>query len=313
MSFASGVKDELQQNSHKRLHCQKAELAAIYALNGQLEISSSSGIACSIHTVQAGLARRVYRMIKDHLGINVHLYTKPDRLRRSNRYLVNVQGGHQVDTLLSFLQKGSLQAALIPQSSLLMLQRDCCKQAYLRGAFLAAGSLNDPSSGSYHLEIVTESETHAEDISETLKYFELKAHLIERKSSFIVYLKDRNDIADFLTLVGAMRNRLIFEDVLINRELRNNANRQRNCLVANAERTSAAGFRQQSAIFWLNRDPSIWNSLSPQLMQVAQARLDEPYSTLSDLGESLGISKSAANHRLRKLCSLAEEYGWRGV
>lgn len=310
MSFARDVKEELCRIGGKKLHCQKAELAAILDLAGSLEISSQ-GIACSLSTTQPGLARRVYRLINDELHLSAQLFARRgERLRKSSHsYMVSVRGGRQVEALYSLLQKGSLQEAMFAQSSLPLLKRECCKQAYLRGAFLAGGSLNDPAGGDYHLELVMESEMHAQELQDIMATLDMKAGRIQRKGSQVVYVKDRLVIADFLTHIGAMRNRLIYEDVLMNREMRNTANRGRNCELANVQRTVDAGLRQADAIAWLQAR-ALWQRLSPSLHEVAKLRADEPGATLQELAEQLGISKSAANHRLRKLVQLAEREGW---
>ena len=279
-------------------------------LAGSLERSVTS-IACIIHSSQAALARRAYRIIKEELAITGHIYVRRgERLHRnSNHYLVQVEGEQQVRQLYSLLKKGNPAKAMLPVSSLPLLKRSCCRHSYLRGAFLAGGSVNDPKGSSYHLEFVADSHIHAETLQRILALRSIEAKLVQRKDRQVVYIKDRMSIADVLTMMGAMHHRLLFEDILILRDLKREVVRMSNCDTANMQRTLNSYVRQASAINWLIGS-SLLHDLNQELVEVAHARLENPEATLQELAELLNLGKSAVNHRLRKICRLAAEQGW---
>jgi len=308
MSFALSVREELYAH-HRPFHCQKAELAAILDIAGNVEINAQ-GIAYSVRTTQSGLARRIYRNVKK-LGLSPQLYArKGERLQRdSHVYLVEFRGQRQVEMLFSLLRKGNLRDALFAQSSMQLLERDCCAKAYLGGAFLAGGSVSDPTSGDYHLEFVMESELHAVELRGVLERFELHAKVIERKGTQVVYLKESKAIQSYLYHVGARESYYKYEAALLNREMRNAANRSRNCEVANVQRAVDAGLRQVDALEWLVSHGG-WDKLPDSLVSVAKIRFDSPEATLQEIAELTSLSKSAVNYRLRRICTLATHYGW---
>jgi len=184
-------------------------------------------------------------------------------------------------------------------------QKRCCKKAYLRGAFLAGGSLSNPDKG-YHLEIVCRDAMIAEEIEEILEEFNIFSKVVERKDHFVLYIKEAEQIADFLNIIGAHNSLMEFENVRILKEVRNNVNRQVNCETANIQKTVDASIRQIENIRFLVQTGEL-NKLSPQLKEAAILRLENPDTNLSDLCSLMKtpISKSGMNHRLRKIDEMA--------
>jgi len=310
LSFSSDLKGELCRLPLSNQHCLVAELAAFFDFAGTLEFNAQE-IACSFRTNHAQVARRIYRILKEELGFKAQLFTRRgERLQASQRnYLLQITGAVQITRLLALLQKGEAKDALLPQSSLALIQQDCCRHAYLRGAFIAAGSLSDPRAGDYHLEFISESELHARELGLLLQSSKLKSGITRRKDRYLVYLKNRNAIADFLTRIGGMQHRLRYEDELLQKDLANKANRERNLDNANAIRQSVTGARQAEAIMWLQRHRQL-HRLSPALLEVAHARIDDPETSLQEIAEQLSLTKSAVNYRLRRICQIAEDRGW---
>ena len=194
----------------------------------------------------------------------------------------------------------------IPEKIMTSEQR---AMSYLRGAFLAAGSVNNPETSRYHLEIYSLYESHNEDIAEMMNHFGLNAKTTKRRNGYIVYLKEAERIADFLQLIGATNSMLKFEDIRIVRDMRNSVNRLVNCENANINKTVAAAERQVENIKYL-RDTIGLDSLPQKLQEIAVLRLDNPEVSLKELGDMVpsgAISKSGINHRLRKINQLAEE------
>lgn len=190
-----------------------------------------------------------------------------------------------------------------------MIQDDEMKRSYLRGAFLAGGSVNNPETSSYHLEIFSLYENHSEGLTKVMNEYELNAKHIERKKGSITYLKEAERISDFLSLIGGYQALLKFEDVRIVRDMRNSVNRLVNCETANLNKTVSAAMRQVESIQLIDEEIGIDN-LPDRLREIAKLRVEHQEISLKELGEMMStgkISKSGVNHRLRKLNELADK------
>jgi len=187
-----------------------------------------------------------------------------------------------------------------------IISKTCCQKAFLRGAFLAAGSISDPEK-TYHLEICAKNQMLAEKVMDVLKRFGLNAKFIKRKNDYVVYLKEGENIVDFLNIVGAHSALLQLENIRILKEMRNNINRIVNCETANLEKTVNASMRQLENIEYLKNTVGLEN-LPSNLEEIARVRLENPDANLKELGEMLNppLGKSGVNHRLRKLDEIAE-------
>ncbi|GAW31374.1 DNA-binding protein WhiA [Carboxydocella sp. JDF658] len=306
MSFSLQTKEELARLLPPHEGCLKAELAALIKMDGSLQLSAGTGWALSIHTESAAIARKVFSLLKKLFGVQADiLVSKQNRLKKHNTYIVKVADSDEVKKILLFAgvldERGELWDGIADP----LLTRDCCKRAYLRGAFLGGGSVNDPERD-YHLEIIVDNQEDGEAIVNLLRDLRLKGKLTARKNNFVVYLKEAEQIADFLSLIGANRARLELENARVVKEMRNNVNRLVNCETANLSKTVNAAVRQLENIRLLAERVGLSN-LPEGLRQVAEARLNYPDISLKELGELLEppLSKSGVNHRLRKLEQLA--------
>ncbi|MBQ7924515.1 MAG: DNA-binding protein WhiA [Clostridia bacterium] len=182
------------------------------------------------------------------------------------------------------------------------------KIAYIRGAFLGGGSCTVPKGGGagYHLEIVFNEKKTARDFCLILDEFDLFAKWIERKENYVVYIKSKEAISDFLAVIGAHNSLKKFVSVSEKRDEANNDNRARNCMAGNADKTAIAAVKQVVAIKKIE-DQTHFKDLSEELVTLAKLRLKHPEKTLQELADTLGISKSCLNHRMRRLIELAEE------
>ena len=194
-----------------------------------------------------------------------------------------------------------------------VVQNPCCRRAFLRGAFLASGSISDPEKF-YHLEIVCATEAKAKQIQSIMATFNMEAKIVIRKRYFVVYIKEGNQIVDMLNVMEAHLSLMEFENIRILKEMRGNVNRQVNCETANINKTVSAALKQVDDIVYI-RDTIGFESLPPGLLQIAQARLEKPEATLKELGEDLEppVGKSGVNHRLRKLCDMAQRLREQGT
>ena len=188
-----------------------------------------------------------------------------------------------------------------------MLERDCCKRAYIRGAFLASGSVSDPQK-SYHLEIVCQQKERAEVIRQVMRDLDMDARIVTRKKNDVVYLKEGEQILSFLASIGATQHLFAMENVRILKEMRNNLNRQVNCETANLNKTVSAAVRQMEDIRYIECCGEFKN-LPDNLRSMAEIRLEYPDASLKELGELLTppVGKSGVNHRLRKLSEIADK------
>lgn len=188
-----------------------------------------------------------------------------------------------------------------------LLKRNCCVRAYIRGAFLAAGSITDPEKG-YHFEIVTSGEPKAVQLVEKLELFDIEAKTIERKGHVVVYIKEGSQIVDALNVIEAHNALMDLENVRILKEVRNSVNRQVNCETANINKTVNAAVKQIEDIEYIRQEIG-FEELPQTLKETAMLRLEYPEVPLKELGNMANppIGKSGINHRLRKLGQIADE------
>ena len=306
VSYASEVKQELTKLVVHPEHA-RVELSALLRMNGSLSLQNHHFVLTA-QTENAAIARRIFYLIKQKYGIESELLVrKKMKLKKNNQYLVRLKyDTNRVLTDLDILDESGLSINTdVPEE---VLNEDQRMRSYLRGAFLATGSVNNPETSRYHLEIYSLYEDHNEGIAQMMNYFHLNARTTKRRNGYIVYLKEAEKIADFLQLIGATNSMLKFEDIRIVRDMRNSVNRLVNCENANINKTVAAAERQIENIKHLQATVGL-DSLPDKLREIAVLRLENPEVSLKELGEMVPsgpISKSGINHRLRKLNELAE-------
>lgn len=307
VSYASEVKKELTGLEVHPEHA-RVELSALIRMNGSLSLQNHHFVLTT-QTENPAIARRIFSLIKQNYGMESELLVrKKMKLKKNNQYLVRLKRDtNKVLQDLGILDETglSINTDVTPD----ILNEDQRMRSYLRGAFLATGSVNNPETSRYHLEIYSLYESHNNDIAQMMNHFGLNAKTTKRRNGYIVYLKEAERIADFLQLIGATNAMLKFEDIRIVRDMRNSVNRLVNCENANINKTVAAAERQVENIKYL-RDTVGLDSLPAKLQEIAVLRLDNPEVSLKELGEMVpsgAISKSGINHRLRKLNSIAEE------
>lgn len=306
-SYASDVKKELTQLEVHPAHA-RAELAALLRMNGALSLTNHQFIL-NVQTENPATARRIYSLLKQVYQIEAELSVQRKmKLKKNNQYIVRVL--RQTMMVLQDLDIMNAEEYTIKPNIPDWIMNDTeLSRSYLRGAFLAGGSVNNPETSRYHLEIYSLYETHNADILKLMNDFELHAKTSERRSGYISYLKEAERIADFLQVIGATNAMLKFEDIRIVRDMRNSVNRLVNCETANMNKTIDAAAKQIENIKYLEATVG-FETLPAKLREIAELRLAYPDKTLSELGQlvpSGPISKSGINHRLRKLNELAEK------
>ncbi|MEG0731972.1 MAG: DNA-binding protein WhiA [Vagococcus sp.] len=305
MSFAADVKKELTTLEVHKEHA-KAELAALIRMNGAVTLVNRQFVL-NVQTENAAIARRIYTLLKDHYQVNSELLVRRKmKLKKNNVYIVRLK--QETQTILNDLEIMDDFMFNIRVSPSIMGNEQKMR-SYLRGAFLAGGSVNNPETSRYHLEIYSMYEEQCIDLCDMLKLYGLNGRVLERRNGFITYLKGAEEIADFLVLVGATNAMLKFEDVRIVRDLRNSVNRLMNCENANMNKTADAAKRQIENIRLIEERVGL-DSLPERLKEVAEIRLENPEISLKELGEILPsgpITKSGINHRIRKINEFAEK------
>lgn len=310
MSFSGNVKEELSEHWSSARHCQIAELSAILGLCGSIIINSRNEYRVKVHTENKAVARKVFTLIKKTFNIESDISIRRNIQKQSVSYSVVVKQHQDALRVLQAVKlidehlDGFEEVRIVNP---IVVQQTCCKRAFIRGAFLAAGSMSDPKKA-YHFEIVCAAEPMAEQIRELMSSFSMDAKIVQRKKSYVVYLKEGSQIVDILNIMEAHVSLMELENVRILKEMRNTVNRKVNCETANLNKTVSAAVKQLEDITYL-RDTIGLEKLSEGLEEVALARLSHPDASLKELGALLSppVGKSGVNHRLRKLGDLAEK------
>ncbi|MEK1301205.1 DNA-binding protein WhiA [Limosilactobacillus fermentum] len=305
MSYASEVKKELTGITVHKKNA-RAELMALIRMNGSIGLANHAMIL-NVQTESPAIARRIYSLIKQLYKVESDiLVRKKMKLKKNNTYVVRLR--HHAQEILGDLAilDGFQIKERVPLD---LLTDDLMIRSYLRGAFLAGGSVNNPETSRYHLEIYSLYEEHNEMIAEMINRYDLNARTTNRRSGYIVYLKEAEKIANFLQLIGATTSMLEFENIRIVRDMRNSVNRLVNCENANMDKVANAANRQVENIMLIEATVGL-SSLPEKLRAIAETRLAHQEVSLKELGTLVPggpISKSGVNHRLRKLNAYADE------
>ena len=301
MSFSSEVKEELEKQISKSRHCQLAELAAIIGYTGRMAVRDG-GYRLEIMAEHPGLSKKCYTLLKKAFDISAELSGQ-------NSCMLTVWEQEDIQRILMALKFLRPSGTLLPFKTAIdgmLVQKSCCKRAFLRGTFLAAGSISDPHK-SYHFEIVCTTIEQAMQLRDEIVDFGLDAKIVERKKHYVVYLKEGAQIVDMLNVMEAHVSLMNLENVRIIKEMRNSVNRQVNCETANINKTVSAAVKQIEDIEYI-RDKTGFEELPDNLRDMALVRLEHPDAPLKELGEYLNppVGKSGVNHRLRKISMIAE-------
>ena len=307
VSYASDVKKELTSLPVHPEHA-KAELAAFLRMNGVLSLHDHQ-FSLDITTENPAIARRIFSLIKTAYGIEpLLIVSKKMKLKKNYQYLVRLQKQvHEILTDLEIFDNNNGLITGIPEKIMFSEQR---AMSYLRGAFLASGSVNNPETSRYHLEIYSLYEDHNQDLLKLMNnFFYLNAKETRRRSGYIVYLKEAEKIGDFLHIVGAVNAMLAFEDLRIMRDMRNSVNRLVNCDTANLKKTANAAAKQVEDIQLIEEKFGLEN-LPEKLTVLARFRLTHPELSLKEVAAQVPdgpISKSGVNHRFQKIREIAKQ------
>lgn len=310
MSFSAKVKSEICRIDELTKDEAISVLSAIMKVSGTLSVVNKK-ISFRIVTEHAATARLIFKLLKKHFNIHTSIIAKKNNsLKKNNIYEIIISEDLNVKELLlqlSILKNENGCISLHYEIPEQIVSDENCRRAYIRGAFLGGGSISNPEK-TYHLEFVTHNNEYADQLSALINLYDLTSKVIQRKNSFIVYIKEGEQIVDLLNIIGAHSSLLYLENVRIMKEMRNNVNRLVNCETANLSKTVNASVRQIESIRLIQKEIGL-QRLPKNLREIAELRLKYPDESLKELGDLLDppIGKSGINHRLRRIEKIANE------
>lgn len=319
MSFSTNAKLEVLKSDIENDCCSIAFLSAIIKCCGELSISHNHQIKVEIFTEIPELYDKIKEIIEQYYGQECKLTMMENtNISRASRYRITLPSDITEQLLKDLgLMKLTEDGLLAIENGIsdFIIADDCCKRSYIKGAFVACATsniviknyANNKGSG-YHLEFVFNFEKIAEDFVKLLSFFDINSKITIRKNSPIVYIKEYQLICDTLALVGANKAVLDLQNEAAIRELRNNVNRQNNCLNANLNKTVEASVKQLNAIKNIQENMGL-EALSESLMELALLRLANPEASLEELRMlcTEPLTKSGINHRFKRLISISDD------
>ena len=311
MSFSSICKEELCRVVSDKPCCRMAELGALYMTLGSLSLLGRGQLCVQFTVESPAIARRVFVLLQKEAQVVAQLHYVTHARFGGRRKCVLTVGPNLAPTLL--LRFGMMEPT--PEGAPVLrfttprvkVNRDCCRRAFLRGAFLGCGSISNPEHG-YHLEMVTRDEALRLSIAKCLQSLEVPVKQTQRRGVVSLYCKQSDQISTILTAMGAHQTVTTLESLRVQRQVLGSVNRALNCDNANIQKQMNANEQQ---LIWIAAlmETQRYAALPPALQEIARARLQAPDVSLEELGQMLTppIGKSGANHRMRRLLQLARE------
>ncbi|MCI5967462.1 MAG: DNA-binding protein WhiA [Tenericutes bacterium] len=305
MSFTTTIKEEISRIPNTRSES-IAELSGFFRNNG-----TCTDTTIDLVTENATVAKRIYQLIKDLYDITCEIENRKSlNFSKNNLYLIMIN--EKVNFILKDLSIINENGDFLDTPNEFIVDSEDEIRAYLRGAFLAKGSINDPKTARYHLELLIEELEEAKFISNLLNSFDLNSKILSRDKGYMVYIKESEKIGDFLRIINANQAVLYYEDIRIYRDHKNMTNRLNNCEQANIDKVVETATKQIEDIEYLKENLGI-ELLDEKTKEAIEYRLKYPESSLLELSEIISyetgkpITKSGLNHRFRKVRELANK------
>ncbi len=301
MSFTSEVREELSHVEPECTHCEKATLAALVRIEGTLFLSGPGKYRVEIATDSASVGRLIIRLLHSLYELKTELTARRSILHKTPNYLIEIPVQKGLAPALRDMgiitDEGGLRMGIEPS----LVAKNCCSAAYLRGAFLGSGFISNPKSD-FHFEMIVETEELARDIISLMAEKGINAKMMQRRNSYMIYLKSGTSILEFLAFTGAHHCACALEEERVVKSVRNDVNRMINAELANQQKSTKAAVEQLFMIRQVLQDHDI-ESLPPALQEFIRLRVTYPDASLKELGSKLDppLSKSAMNHRVRRL------------
>jgi DNA-binding protein WhiA len=316
MSYASETKNELARIEPEKKCCMLAEIAGFMRFAGSVGFAGGGKFRMVMTTPNLAVVRHYKKLIRNYFDVDtdIEVGAGGSNVRglkgaKAKEYIIRIGPENNSEMILREMGILIVREGLNTLSDGIydgLIRTKCCRKSYLRGAFLGAGTVNNPDS-SHHFEISTSSEICAKDLRRLMNTFvDINARIVERKTGYGVYLKARDQIADTLAIMGAASQVFSMEETRIKKSMVSDAKRIANCDTANLDRSVDAAMRQLEAIHKIEEERGLeW--LSPKLEEVARLRMENPYIAISALGEMCDppLKKSGINNRLRRIEEIA--------
>ncbi|MBO6046688.1 MAG: DNA-binding protein WhiA [Erysipelotrichaceae bacterium] len=307
-SFSRKVKEEICFNDFD-IASGKALLCALIKMTGSLAIGH--GMLLTLRSENAKVISKAFKLLREYYDPQMEVrVSRKMKLKKNNIYMLRVSNPQQILSDLDLMD--GLTFLSIPTGKI--VNTSDTRRAYLAGIFLGCGSVNDPSTSNYHLEMSVNDEDHAIFISSLMNSFELRAKVIKRRNKYVVYLKSARKIGDFLRAVGTSQSAADFETTRISRSFANDYNRINNCDIANEMKAFDASMRQLRAISYIIEQDAL-SLLSERVKRAALIRLDNQDATLKELVEAYeseydeAISKATLSRYFKKIETEAKKLG----
>ena len=304
MTFTTRLKEEITKNDIDQIES-LVELSAFITFAGQIKKNK-----ITLVMENASVARRIYKDIKSNFGINVRITVRNQkRFRVKQIYILDIT--EKVDHVLETLNIIKNNRKNLPEEYFLSTQEE--KVAFLKGAFLACGSINDPSTAGYHLEFTSPMKKEGTYLANIMKEFNIQAKVLKRNNHYMTYIKSAEMISDMIRLLGATNSFFYFEDIRIYRDHKNMVNRLNNCEIANQEKILKTGMKQLDDIRYL-KEHDLDGLLDENVQEAVKYREAYPETSLQELADIIStetgrqIGKSGINHYFIKVKKLVEKH-----
>ena len=301
MTFAAETKNELCRARVNRNCCALAE-----SYGALLYCNTFSQNEIRLMTENEDFARRLPLLFQKAFGIR---FDREPQTDKQGKMVFSVTDKDKIDRIMDAIGYDRRQS-LAMHVNLALLEEEHCRVAFLRGAFLAGGSLTDPQK-SYHLELAATHLRASREVETLLREMKMNPKSIRRSAYYVIYFKQSDEIEDFLTMIGAPLAAMNMMNVKLEKDLHNQVNRKLNCDAANIDKSVEAARRQVREILLLQERGGCWEELPERLRETAELRLRFPELPLSELAGKFSppITKSCLNHRLRKLSGYVKTGG----
>ena len=297
MSFTSRIKNELVES-------ELSKLEQVSELSGLLKNSIDNSSKLNITTENAAIARLIFNRLKNNYDALIRVSVKKGYNYNKN-YIYGLDVYKNSDLIIEDLSLNSI----IPNNYL--IDDEDTKRAYIRGVFLACGSVNDPKTSQYHMEFSFDNLEYANFINNILESYNLNSKILKRDSRYIVYIKESEKITDFLRIIKATNALLYYENIRIYRNRNNKINRINNCEQANVDKIIQSAKNQVDDINYIIKQDA-YELLDDKVKEAADYRLKYPEESLTELSRIMtmeagtSITKSGLHHRFNKIKLLAE-------
>ncbi|MBO5529815.1 MAG: DNA-binding protein WhiA [Bacilli bacterium] len=306
MTFSGKIKEEVSKLDVDKIEL-VSELSGIFCTNADIKLYS-----IRVQTENLNAANRIFNIVKDVYDVTSNITVKKNyNFKKNEIYIIEIKKNvPEIIKDIGLIGETGFVIDEIPKEEI--VADDNLKSAFVRGSFLISGSVNDPKTSRYHLEIISNNAKHAEFLRDLINSFNLNSKVLRRKKGYMVYIKESEKISDFLKMIKAYNGVMYFEDIRIYREKVNMNNRINNCEQANVEKSMASSNKQISDINYI-KERDAYELLDDKVRLVAEYRVKYPDSSLIELSEIISvetnnkITKSCVNHRLRKIKDLADK------